>query len=74
MAPAVGIDLYWLPLGAGGHSVRFNGQVFEVIAAASQHRRRCELYHAALVVDLVRGRAPALDLAPVRADRFAGAR
>jgi hypothetical protein len=28
------IDLYWLPLGAGGHSVRLNGLVFEAIAAA----------------------------------------
>ena len=24
-----GIDLYWLPLGAGGHSVRLNGKVYE---------------------------------------------
>ena len=23
------VDLYWLPLGAGGHSVRFNGIVYE---------------------------------------------
>ena len=23
------VDLYWLPLGAGGHSVRLNGRVFE---------------------------------------------
>ena len=28
-----GIDLYWLPLGAGGHSVRLNGRIFEAIAA-----------------------------------------
>jgi hypothetical protein len=26
-------DLYWIPLGAGGHSVRFNGRVYEAIAA-----------------------------------------
>ena len=26
------VDLYWIPLGAGGHSVRFNGRVFEAIA------------------------------------------
>jgi hypothetical protein len=45
------VDLYWIPLGAGGHSVRFNGRVFEAIAAARQHRRRCDLYHAALVVE-----------------------
>ena len=23
------VDLYWLPLGAGGHFVRFNGRVYE---------------------------------------------
>jgi hypothetical protein len=28
------VDLYWIPLGAGGHSVRFNGRVFEAIEAA----------------------------------------
>jgi hypothetical protein len=47
------VDLYWIPLGAGGRSsVRFNGRVFEAIAAARQHRQRCDLYHAALVVEL----------------------
>jgi hypothetical protein len=47
------VDLYWIPLGAGGHSsVRFNGRVFEAIEAARQHRERCDLYHAALVVVL----------------------
>jgi hypothetical protein len=46
------VDLYWMPLGAGGHSVRFNGRVFEAIEAARQHRQRCDLYHAALVVEL----------------------
>lgn len=47
------VDLYWIPLGAGGHaSVRFNGRVFEAIEAAHQRRRRCALYHAALVVQL----------------------
>jgi hypothetical protein len=46
------VNLYWIPLGAGGHSVRFNGRVFEFIEAAHQHRQRCDLYHSALVVDL----------------------
>ncbi len=50
------VDLYWIPLGAGGHSVRFNGRVFEALEAARQHRQRCDLYHAALVVDLEGGR------------------
>jgi hypothetical protein len=57
------VELYWIPLGAGGHSVRFNGQVFEAIAAASQHRRRCDLYHAALVVELD-GDRYTIELAP----------
>jgi len=47
-----GVELYWIPLGAGGHSVRFNGRVFEAIEAAIQHRGRCDLYHAALIAEL----------------------
>jgi hypothetical protein len=46
------VDLYWIPLGAGGHCVRFNGKVFEAIEAARQHRARCDLYHSALVIEL----------------------
>jgi hypothetical protein len=46
------VDLYWVPLGAGGRFVRFNGRVFAAIEAAHQHRRRCDLYHAAPVVKL----------------------
>jgi hypothetical protein len=49
---AAAVDLYWIPLGAGGHSVRFNGRVFEAIEAARQHRGRCALYHSVLVVEL----------------------
>jgi hypothetical protein len=44
------IDLYWLPLGAGGHSVRMNGRVFEALQAWREHRPRAALYHAALEV------------------------
>jgi len=46
------VDLYWIPLGAGGHSVRFNGRVYEAIKAARGRRRPCDLYHSALVVEL----------------------
>ena len=46
----LGVDLYWLPLGAGGHSVRLNGRVFEAIAARVGRRDRRDLYHSALVV------------------------
>ena len=62
-SPTAAIDLYWIPLGAGGHYVRFNGRVFEAIQAACQHRRRCDLYHAALVVELD-GERYAIELAP----------
>jgi hypothetical protein len=48
--PTSAIDLYWVPLGAGGHSVRVNGLVFEAIAARLQHRDRSDLYHSALQV------------------------
>ena len=49
---AATVDLYWIPLGADGHSVRFNGRVYEALKAARQHRRRYDLYHAALTVEL----------------------
>jgi len=54
--PTTGIDLYWLPLGAGGHSVRLNGLIYEAIAARLQHRNRSDLYHSALQVYLPEGR------------------
>lgn len=44
------VDLYWLPLGAGGHFVRLNGRVFEAAAARLQRRSACDLYHSALKV------------------------
>jgi hypothetical protein len=42
---AVGVDLYWLPLGAGCHSVRLNGRVYEAVAARLARRPACDLYH-----------------------------
>ena len=44
------VDLYWLPLGAGGHSVRYNGRVFESVVARLEKRPVRDLYHSALVV------------------------
>src|SRR3954454_16880640 len=58
------VDLYWLPLGAGGQSVRFNGLVFEAIAARLHHRTRCELYHSALEVSIGPDRY-VIEMAPV---------
>jgi hypothetical protein len=50
------VDLYWLPLGAGGHSVRLNGRVFEAVASRLGRRPPCDLYHSALVVRVPEGR------------------
>jgi hypothetical protein len=64
----VGIDLYWLPLGAGGHSVRLNGKVFEAVAARLGGRERCDLYHSALQVQVPNGRF-VIEQAPVWRER-----
>lgn len=50
------IDLYWLPLGAGGHFVWLNGKVYEAIEAFRERRRPFDLYHSALEVRLPEGR------------------
>lgn len=55
-APEPGIDLYWLPLGAGGHSVRYNGRAYDWILSRLKHRRVCELYHSALEIRTAAGR------------------
>ena len=68
-----GIDLYWLPLGAGGHSVRLNGRVYETVAARLQRRQPRDLYHAALEVRLPEGRF-VIEQAPVRDADGGGAR
>jgi hypothetical protein len=62
-ASPAAVDLHWIPLGAGGHCVRFNGRVFEALEAACQHRQRCALYHVALVVELD-GDGYTIELAP----------
>ena len=46
------VDLYWLPLGAGGHFVRLNGRVYEALAARLQQRSPRDLYHSALQIEL----------------------
>ena len=56
MSAGSAIDLYWLPLGAGGHSVRLNGQVYEFLSALIGRRPASDLYHSALVVRTPEGR------------------
>lgn len=60
-----GVDLYWLPLGAGGHSVRLNGRIFEAVVARIERRTACDLYHSALVVRAPSGRF-VIEQAPIR--------
>jgi hypothetical protein len=50
------VDLYWLPLGAGGHFVRLNGRAYEAAAARLQRRRPSDLYHSALQLETSEGR------------------
>jgi hypothetical protein len=59
-----GVDLYWLPLGAGGRFVRSNGRLYEALAARRQHRDRSDLYHSALEVR-VGGDRYVIEQAPV---------
>ena len=58
------VDLVWLPLGAGGCSVRQNGRVFEAIVARHARRPACDLYHSALEVRVPEG-AFVIEQAPV---------
>jgi hypothetical protein len=64
-ASEAGVDLYWLPLGAGGHSVRLNGRIFEAVVARIERRTACDLYHSALVVRAPSGRF-VIEQAPIR--------
>ncbi len=50
-APA-SVDLYWLPLGAGGRVVRWCGRLYESWAAWREHRDRAALFHAGLMLRL----------------------
>lgn len=59
-----GVDLLWIPLGAGRHVVRLNGKAFEALTALLERRPPLDLYHAALEV-AVDGRRYVIELAPV---------
>jgi hypothetical protein len=55
-AAEASLELYWLPLGAGGWFVRLNGRIWEAVHAHLEHRRPLDLYHTALVVRVPEGR------------------
>jgi hypothetical protein len=68
VAGRASVNLYWLPLGAGGHCVRLNGRVFEAVAAKTQRREPCDLYHSALEIKLDADRY-VIEMAPVWNER-----
>jgi hypothetical protein len=57
------VDLYWLPLGAGGHVVRWNGRAYEAWAARRARRPRQALFHSALDVT-AGGERHVIEMAP----------
>src|SRR6266511_4424846 len=59
------IELYWLPLGAGGWLVRLNGRIYEAIHALLERRRPLDLYHSALIVRVPEGRFVIEDAWPI---------
>lgn len=58
------LELYWVPLGAGQHVVRWCGRAYEGLRALAERRERRDLYHAALVAETPHGRVT-VEVAPV---------
>jgi len=54
LPPEFAVDLFWIPLGAGGSSplVRWSGRAFESLVARRERRRPQRLFHTALQVHL----------------------
>jgi hypothetical protein len=65
-----GVELYWIPLGAGAHVVRISGRFYEALTALVHGRPRRDLYHTALVVR-TKDAAFAIESAPIPDDRGA---
>jgi len=57
------IDLYWLPLGAGGRVVPRCGRAFEGMSAARDHRSAQPLFHSALEIGR-QGTTYVIEMAP----------
>lgn len=52
----IGVDLYWIPLGAGARVVRCCGRTYEALRSLVERREVRDLYHSALVVTVPEGR------------------
>jgi hypothetical protein len=68
-APAA-VDLFWIPLGAGGRVVRRVGKVYEGASALLDRRPRARLFHTALVVRIAET-SWVIESAPIPDDRGA---
>lgn len=66
MAPPA-VELFWLPLGAGGTCVRWCGRTYEVLAAGIQRRPAVPIFHAALRVG-----THVIEVGPIRDGNGAG--
>lgn len=64
MADAVGLDLYWVPLGAGTRVVPVCGRLYESLVARRQGRSPQPLFHAALVAGRADGVRVTVEVAP----------
>jgi hypothetical protein len=69
-ATPAAVDLFWIPLGAGGHVVRHVGTVYEAASALLARRPRTQLFHTALVVRVAET-SWVIESAPIRDDRGA---
>jgi hypothetical protein len=69
-ADQVSVNLYWIPLGAGGWFVKRNGRLYEAVVALRDGRPRRDLYHSALEVVVPEGRF-VIEQAPVPGPRSA---
>lgn len=50
------VSIWWIPLGAGGRFVAFNGRMYERWCAWREHRSPAPLFHAALEIKVPEGR------------------
>ena len=66
--PNLGVDLYWIPLGAGASVVRANGWLLSTLAGLLRNRSRRPIYHSALVAHSEAG-SFAIEMTPVTDDK-----
>lgn len=59
-----GLDLYWIPLGAGARVVRVSGRTYEWFAARRHRRQAAPLFHSALVATTSQA-SVAIEMTPI---------